>query len=229
MPIEFRCVGCQKLLRTPDQAAGQQARCPECGAVMLVPGGLAPADASAGGPFAQTVGYPAGPEQERAAPPPGEGAARPYGHPATHRGPAMDRAATAEVQAYAATRLAGPATALIVTGAVGVAMSLMAVGLNVVRGGFVPRGMRAPMEDMLAELFAGWVGAGIGMLHVVLGVLVILGAMKMRRVESYGFAMASAILALIPCTSPCCLLGIPFGIWALVVLSDPHVRMAFPA
>ena len=37
MPIEFRCTQCNKLLRTPDDTAGRQAKCPECGALMTVP------------------------------------------------------------------------------------------------------------------------------------------------------------------------------------------------
>lgn len=47
MPIEFHCTRCGRLLRVPDDAAGQQARCPECGAVMPVsadapPGAIPP-------------------------------------------------------------------------------------------------------------------------------------------------------------------------------------------
>ncbi|MEE8450558.1 MAG: CD225/dispanin family protein [Thermoguttaceae bacterium] len=41
MPIEFRCTQCDKLLRTGDETAGKQAKCPECGAFMAVPGGEA--------------------------------------------------------------------------------------------------------------------------------------------------------------------------------------------
>ncbi len=37
MPIEFRCVRCNKLLRTGDDTAGKQAKCPECGTVMPIP------------------------------------------------------------------------------------------------------------------------------------------------------------------------------------------------
>ncbi len=37
MAIEFRCTQCEKLLRTGDDTAGKQAKCPECGAVMSVP------------------------------------------------------------------------------------------------------------------------------------------------------------------------------------------------
>lgn len=49
----------------------------------------------------------------------------------------------------------------------------------------------------------------------------------MKSLENYGFAMAASIIALIPCMGPCCILGIPFGIWSLVVLSDPVVRSSF--
>ncbi len=37
MPIEFRCSQCSKLLRTPDETAGKQAKCPECGSILTVP------------------------------------------------------------------------------------------------------------------------------------------------------------------------------------------------
>jgi phage FluMu protein Com len=37
MPIEFRCTRCGRLLRTPDDTAGKQAKCPECGAEQTIP------------------------------------------------------------------------------------------------------------------------------------------------------------------------------------------------
>lgn len=37
MAIEFRCAQCGKLLRTGDDTAGKQAKCPECGNVMTIP------------------------------------------------------------------------------------------------------------------------------------------------------------------------------------------------
>jgi hypothetical protein len=62
---------------------------------------------------------------------------------------------------------------------------------------------------------------------LVISAIVLFGALKMMRLQSFGWAMAAAILAVIPCLSPCCCLGIPFGIWALVVLSKPEVKAAF--
>src|SRR5258708_6793049 len=37
MPIEFRCGQCGKLLRTGDDTAGKQAKCPSCGSIQAIP------------------------------------------------------------------------------------------------------------------------------------------------------------------------------------------------
>ncbi len=47
MAIEFRCTQCGKLLRTGDDTAGKQAKCPACGTVLTIP----QAGAAAGEPF----------------------------------------------------------------------------------------------------------------------------------------------------------------------------------
>jgi hypothetical protein len=60
-----------------------------------------------------------------------------------------------------------------------------------------------------------------------LGVLTVIGGVKMGRLESRGWAITSAILAMIPCINWCCLLGIPLGIWVLVVLNRPDVTDGF--
>jgi hypothetical protein len=42
MPIEFRCGQCGKLLRTGDNTAGKQAKCPSCGSIQPIPMSSAP-------------------------------------------------------------------------------------------------------------------------------------------------------------------------------------------
>jgi hypothetical protein len=49
----------------------------------------------------------------------------------------------------------------------------------------------------------------------------------MQKLSSYGLSLTTAIVVLIPCFSPCCLLGLPIGIWALVVLNKPEVKSQF--
>jgi serine/threonine protein kinase len=58
------------------------------------------------------------------------------------------------------------------------------------------------------------------------GVLQCIGARRMIRLQSYSFAMMAAILALLP-WSPGWPLGLPCGIWALIVLSHSDVMAVF--
>jgi tRNA A-37 threonylcarbamoyl transferase component Bud32 len=57
------------------------------------------------------------------------------------------------------------------------------------------------------------------------GVLV-LGGVKMIRLESYSWAAVAAVWAMVP-WSYAWIIGLPFGIWALRVLRKPEVRAAF--
>ncbi len=75
----------------------------------------------------------------------------------------------------------------------------------------------------VANLLSGVVGAVLG---ICWGGIILVGALKMKNLESHGYAMAGAITALVPCNL-CWLLGIPFGIWALIVINRPEVREAF--
>jgi len=68
-----------------------------------------------------------------------------------------------------------------------------------------------------------WVQAFV---MVGLNVVVVLGALKMRQLESWGLALAAAIIAMLPCGC-CCCLGLPLGIWAVVVLNKPEVKAGF--
>lgn len=71
-----------------------------------------------------------------------------------------------------------------------------------------------------------YVQAGLG----VLGAMAMcLGAVKMKKLESYGLAMAACIAAMCPFTSSCCFCIFPLavGIWSLVVIINPDVKAHF--
>ena len=70
-------------------------------------------------------------------------------------------------------------------------------------------------------------GLVIRIIPLALGVSSSSARSRCSKLRSRGLAMTAAILAMIPCFSPCCLLGLPFGIWALVVLSKPEVQSQF--
>jgi len=63
----------------------------------------------------------------------------------------------------------------------------------------------------------------------VVNLVVLAGGVYMRSLSGYSMSMVGALIALIPCTTGCCLTGIPFGLWALVVLNRPEVKAAFAA
>lgn len=80
-------------------------------------------------------------------------------------------------------------------------------------------------------------GPGQMLLTIVSGLLglagsafVIYGGLQMMKLKSWPIALIASILVMIPCfTSVCCLLGIPAGIWSIIVLSQADVKGAFQA
>ncbi len=61
---------------------------------------------------------------------------------------------------------------------------------------------------------------------VIWGLVVLSGGMYLKGLRNRGSVMTACIFAMLPCNI-CCVLGLPFGIWGLVVLSNPEVRDAF--
>ena len=79
----------------------------------------------------------------------------------------------------------------------------------------------------LLHMTYGPFGIASGVLGLALSVLILIGASKMHSLRSYEFSMTAAILAMIPCLTPCCILGLPFGIWAVVALTRPGIKSQF--
>ena len=84
-----------------------------------------------------------------------------------------------------------------------------------------------PQIQKLLHLFYGPLGIADNLFGLTMSVLVLIGASKLQSLKSREFAFAAAILAMVPCLTPCCVLGLPFGIWALVVLNKPEVKSQF--
>ena len=87
-----------------------------------------------------------------------------------------------------------------------------------------------------AAIFMGWMAFGtkgqpsytvliVLPFAFVCSVLMILAALKMKRLDGYWLAVTASVLAIV--ISPSNLIGLPIGVWALVVLSQADVRTAF--
>jgi hypothetical protein len=139
-------------------------------------------------------------------------------------------------RARALSEISGPAIGLMVTAGLGIAnglFSLAAVMFGFAVGNFnrmhTPRfqGESPEMARFLQMLQSGAGGVAGSFVHIALGIFILFAALKMKKLESHGLAVAASILALVPCCSPCCCVGIPLGIWALVVLNKSEVKGYF--
>jgi hypothetical protein len=85
----------------------------------------------------------------------------------------------------------------------------------------------APMRGFMEFLMSAGGRLILSLPYLIINALIFFGALKMKGLQSYGLANTASILALIPCCSPCLCVGIPLGIWSLVVLRKPEVRASF--
>ena len=63
----------------------------------------------------------------------------------------------------------------------------------------------------------------ITLVRLALDGLTIYGALQMRQLTSWNMSLGGAIAASLPC-SFCCILTMPLGIWAIVVLLSDEVK-----
>ncbi len=206
MPEEIiYCPTCSHKLRVPEELLGQIVQCPLCHMVFPTPvrGGTAPRP---------TFPPPQSPAL-REAPPPVPPPPREY--------PPRDWPPPRDAREQARGEVLPPAVGLIVVGGLGVLVNLLQIGICL----FLPDLVRTmqPLGDGASATVA--LVAGTVFLLVSLGVLAAGIAMAAGRL--YGLALLGSVLAMLNIGNLCCLLGLPAGIWALVVLQRSYVRDAF--
>jgi len=119
----------------------------------------------------------------------------------------------------------GPAMALMIISAIGIALYVLVILIFLL--GFGPN-LSHLSPEMRRVLIANQ--GVLGILRALFGLAmngaILYGAIKMLRLQGHTFAIITCILAMLPC-SCCCLFGMPFGIWGLVVLNKPEVKSQF--
>jgi hypothetical protein len=131
-------------------------------------------------------------------------------------------------------RSQGPATALIAVGVFSILLGLvfgLLAGAAVIAPDDEPAvGAAEQPTDREDEENERMLGVGlfvvVGLVQLLHGVIVLCGAISMLRLKSSALGMTAAIAAGIPCTM-CFPVGLPIGVWALLALNHPDVRMAF--
>ena len=121
--------------------------------------------------------------------------------------------------------MAGPAVGLIASGAFGAMLSVAGIFVNTMQFTLTaPRPSFHPTDTTDAMAW-GVLTILVWFLFLLIAALVIMGG-RMKGLQNHALAKAAAVLALLPC-SPCCVIGLPVGIWALIVLAEPDVQAAF--
>jgi len=137
-------------------------------------------------------------------------------------------------------KIVAPAVGLVVVAILSVFMTMLSIFGNVfnrwllrmAESSNLPPEKLDPIREGIARGDFGAIPYVFAVVHVTMALLIILGALRMMKQQSYGFAVTASILAMVPCVGTsgcCCLIGLPIGMWALIVLMDNDVKAAFGA
>lgn len=139
----------------------------------------------------------------------------PYTPPPPPAGPG----ATQQVQ--------GPAIGLIVTAVVGGLFAIVSLIGNLLGMGMASFDQYTREYEWAQYALGGALGTAGALIGLAVAGFILWAAFQMKALKNWTISVVASILAMIPCISPCCIIGLPIGIWALVVLLKPEVKAAF--
>ncbi len=159
----------------------------------------------------------------------------PYGPAAGEKQPGISREA-------ALRKVSLPATLLLVTAVISLLSSVGTGTLPFFMTGFL-EGLMEQMSrenpdfgeqereqfEYLISVSGGiqmYISAALGLIG---SLVMLIGAVKMKKLEGYAMSMAACICAIVPYLSSCCVCVFPMaiGIWGVVVLVDENVKQHF--
>jgi hypothetical protein len=217
------CPQCRHKLRVPETLLGQLVQCPLCRLIFTSPrpGGTpavpAPAPGATPAGEAEAPAASAGnlPADSAGAPPAPAWPGQPHVTvpPPWYPPPGPRASVTALV--------VPPAVSLLLASILGIAVNGLQVILCLARPEmFQQPTILGPPPPVELITISGAIFAAINLLIALSGL-----TMLFRRV--YVFCFLGAILALVNIGNLCCLLTLPVGVWALIVLCLPDVRNTF--
>jgi predicted Zn finger-like uncharacterized protein len=220
MPNTIHCPSCSRELRVPDELIGKKVKCPACATTFTA----SVAGPEAAPPAAPPAGYepePAQPQSSR--PPAGEYEEEPPGED-------YDRPRRfSRVQEKAKGRVMAPAICLLVAAVLGVIADAAQIVISLAPAPELPPPKPGEPEFLreIQKSSHGPVATVGGLIGVIYCGVIIFAAIQMMSMRMWGFALAGSIMSMINCFNCCCILGLPFGIWATIVLSNEEVKASF--
>jgi hypothetical protein len=124
-----------------------------------------------------------------------------------------------------------PAIGLMVVGGIGILFGLWGLLSHLLGFGAASMpGFGGENEEItrIATMFTGTIGLIFNVLGLASNSFAIWAGMQMKSLKTWNLCVAGSIVVMIPCLT-CYLIGIPVGIWALVILMKPDVKAAFTA
>jgi hypothetical protein len=240
MPMQITCRACRRLLRVPENLLGRKVQCPACQAEFTA--GPEQADQP---PDSLEVLEEEPPPSRRPVPPDEEA---PRARLPRRRRPPVEeddfegdwdddfedepsgRRRRGRSFAEAQRSVLPPAICLLVTGLLALLSNLAVATYNLYNG---PPAPPQPAPGVNVKAFqqgykVGWYATlVVVVICAVASLFVIGGAVQMLRLRTRTLAALGSILAIVLIYPGCCLLGLPFGIWSIVVLNKPEVKDAF--
>ncbi|MCA9029370.1 MAG: hypothetical protein KDA66_01100 [Planctomycetaceae bacterium] len=202
MTIQVSCQDCGMAYEVPDEKAGKKFRCKQCQAIVSIPEGDKPSGGSGAwdeddDPYGDDDGIPNPVSRRRS------GSSRSGNRRRRSRSSGGGDGTTA------------PAIALYVVAGLSIVWWLFFMFTILISDpGDAPPDMSHEEYMTINFVFGG--------LQILIHGLILFGAYQLHSRQSKAMAMTAAIICCIPCCSPCMIIGIPFGIWALVAISsDP--------
>lgn len=126
----------------------------------------------------------------------------------------------------ASDQVSGPSVGLLITGILGGVLSFIGLIASIFETGIESIKAHRYIEEY-SDLAEGATGVALCFVGLLVAGFIIYASLKMKELTQWGLCVAASIIAMIPCISPCCIVGLPIGIWCLVVLTKPEVRASF--
>ncbi len=126
----------------------------------------------------------------------------------------------------ASDQVSGPSVGLLITGILGAALSFIGLIASLFRPGIESIKAQEFIGEY-ARIAQGAASVAFCFVGLLVAGFIIYASLKMKALTQWSLCIAASIIAMIPCISPCCIVGLPIGIWCLVVLTKPEVKTAF--
>ena len=134
-------------------------------------------------------------------------------------------------RANALQQVSAPAMVLLI---VGIVLALLSLANVVVLGSgkFVPPVVPGMDENgrRFMEAYFGFLsrhGWKVGVFQLFGASMAIVAAIRLKNLRSFGLVTTGTLLIMLPCFTPCCCLGLPVGIWVVMIMNRPEVKPYF--